>query len=130
LAALTHRVPPATQPFSPLTGGVRLAVRLTPRAGRSRIDGLRETPDGPVVAIAVSQPPEDGKANAALESLLAKALHLPKSAVRVIHGGKSRNKTVAIDGKPEDLMSKLTDLLTGAPSNGGAKSHGGAKFHG
>ena len=118
MAALIHRVPSAPQPFSPLAGGVRLAVRLTPRAGRARIDGLRETPDGPVAAIAVTAPPEDGKANAALENLLAKALHLPKSAVRVTQGGRSRNKTVVIDGKPEDLMSKLSDLLTGAPRHG------------
>ncbi len=118
MAALSTRVPPASSPFSPVPGGVRLAVRLTPRAGRARIDGLRDTPDGPVAAIAVTQPPEDGKANAALESLLAKALHLPKSAVRVTHGGKSRNKTVTIDGKPEDLMQQLSDLLSGAPHHG------------
>ena len=91
-------------------------MRLTPRAGRARIEGLRDTPDGPVAAVAVTEPPEDGKANAALERLLAKALHLPKSAVRVTHGGKSRNKTVTIDGKPEELMSQLTELLSGAPS--------------
>lgn len=90
-------------------------MRLTPRAGRARIEGLRETPDGSVAAIAVTEPPEDGKANAALERLLAKALHLPKSAVRVTHGGKSRNKTVTIDGKPEDLMIQLTELLSGVP---------------
>ena len=125
MAALTDRVPPASPfspPFSPIAGGVRLAVRLTPRAGRARIEGLRDTPDGPVAAVAVTEPPEDGKANAALERLLAKALHLPKSAVRVTHGGKSRNKTVTIDGKPEDLMSQLTELLSGAPS--GAPRHG------
>jgi uncharacterized protein (TIGR00251 family) len=118
LAALSIRVPPAPPPFSPVAGGVRLAVRLTPRAGRAKIDGLRDTPDGSVVAIAVTQPPEDGKANAALESLLAKALHLPKSAVRVTQGGKSRNKTVTIDGKPEDLMKQLTELLSGASHHG------------
>ena len=122
MAALTDRVPPAalpfTPPFSPIAGGVRLTVRLTPRAGRARIDGLRDTPDGTAAAIAVTEPPEDGKANAALESLLAKALHLPKSAVRVTQGAKSRNKTVTIDGKPEDLMSKLTELLTGTRRHG------------
>lgn len=118
MAALTDRVLPASPPFSPVTGGVRLTVRLTPRAGRARIEGLRDTPNGSAAAIAVTEPPEDGKANAALESLLAKALHLPKSAVRVTHGGKSRNKTVTIDGKPEDLMNKLTELLSGAPHHG------------
>lgn len=93
-------------------------MRLTPRAGRAKIDGLRDTPDGAVAAIAVTEPPEDGKANAALESLLAKALHLPKSAVRATQGGKSRNKTVTIDGQPEDLMKQLTELLRGVSHHG------------
>ena len=101
-----------------MAGGIRLAVRLTPRAGRARIEGIRQTPDGPVAAIAVTAPPEDGKANAALEQLLAKALHLPKTAVRVTQGGKSRNKTVTIDGATEDLMTKLATLLPEPPSHG------------
>jgi uncharacterized protein (TIGR00251 family) len=101
----------APLPFSPSPGGVTLAVRLTPKAGRERIEGLRATPDGEVLAVAVTAPPEDGKANAALSALLAKSLRLPKSAVRVTRGGKSRNKTVTIDGDPEELMSKLTALV-------------------
>lgn len=43
--------------------------------------------------------PEKGEANAALEALLAKALGLPKSHVRVARGGKARLKTVEIEGK-------------------------------
>jgi uncharacterized protein (TIGR00251 family) len=101
----------APQPFSPRADGVSLTVRLTPKAGRERIDGIRATPDGVGLAVAVKAPPEDGKANAALIALLAKALHLPKSAVHLTHGGKSRNKTVTIDGAPEELMSKLTALV-------------------
>lgn len=121
MAALKPRSPTAATPqpaYSPVAGGVRLAVRLTPRAGRAGIEGTRPTPDGTVAAIAVTAPPEDGKANAALEQLLAKALHLPKSAVRVTQGGKSRNKTVLIDGPTEDLMIKLATLLLEPPSHG------------
>ncbi len=108
--AATLPVAPAA-PYAPLADGVRLAVRLTPKAGRARIDGLRATPDGQVLAVAVTAPPEDGKANAALEALLAKALRLAKSAVRVTQGGKSRNKSVTIDGDPADLTRRLTALL-------------------
>jgi uncharacterized protein (TIGR00251 family) len=113
LAALIHRPPPALSsppPYSALADGVRLAVRLTPRARRAAIEGLRETPDGSALAVAVTAPPEDGKANAALEALLAKTLHLPKSAVRVSQGSKSRNKIVVIKGESEALMSKLAEL--------------------
>lgn len=112
MAALNHRsVSAASLPFSPAPHGVTLAVRLTPKAGHERIDGLRATPDGEVLAIAVTAPPEDGKANAALAALLAKSLRVAKSAVRITQGGKSRNKTVTIDGNPEDLMNKLSALV-------------------
>ena len=109
---------PAAQPFSPRADGVILTVRLTPKAGRARIDGIRATPDGTALAIAVTAPPEDGKANAALIALIAKALQLPRSALRLTHGGKSRNKTVTIDGAPEELMNKLTEMITGAARHG------------
>jgi hypothetical protein len=115
--AQTLASPPAL-PFSPRADGVTLTVRLTPKASRARIDGVRATPGGPALAIAVTAPPEDGKANAALIALLAKALHRPKSAVHLAHGGKSRNKTVTIDGAPEELMSKLTDLMKGTARHG------------
>lgn len=126
MAALTADAPspthakarPAAQPFSPRVDGVTLTVRLTPKAGRERIEGIRATPDGTALAIAVNAPPEDGKANAALIALLAKALRLPKSALHLTHGAKNRNKIVTIDGAPEELMSKLTDLMTGTPLHG------------
>jgi len=101
----------APSPVTPRPGGVSLAVRLTPRAGRARLEGLRATPTGSALAVAVTAPPEDGKANAALVALLAQALGLPKSAVRLTHGDKSRNKTIAIDGAPEELMTTLTALI-------------------
>ncbi len=50
----------------------------------------------------VSAPPVEGQANAALERLLARALGLPKNAVRVVVGGRGREKTVAIEGLSQD----------------------------
>ena len=54
--------------------------------------------------------PEDGKANAAVEKLLAKRLGLPKSAVRVVTGGKNRLKGLEIDGPP-DLADELARMM-------------------
>lgn len=95
-----------------------LTVRLTPKAGRERIEGLRATPDGTALAVAVNAPPEDGKANAALVALLATAPHLPKPSVHLTHGSKSRNKTVTIDGAPEELMNTLTEMIKGTARHG------------
>jgi uncharacterized protein (TIGR00251 family) len=76
----------------------RIRVRLTPRSTRDEIAGWR---DGTLL-VRVTAPPTEGRANAALERLLAKALGLPRTAVRVASGQQSRNKTVVAEGMAED----------------------------
>ncbi len=79
-----------------------VAVRLTPKAALDRIDGITTLADGRcVLQVRVRAAPEKGKANAALEVLLAKALGVPKSAVSVIAGGTSRLKSVQVAGNPD-----------------------------
>jgi len=74
-------------------------VRLTPRAARDGLDGVKVLDDGRAVILArVRAVPEDGKANAALEALLAAAAGLPKSAASVVAGATSRRKTVRLAG--------------------------------
>ena len=81
---------------------VRLAVRLTPRGGRDAIEGFAEDEAGrPVLKARVAAPPVDGEANAALVRLLAKALGLPRSAVRIAAGETARVKGIEIDGLDE-----------------------------
>lgn len=91
-----------------ITGsGVRLRVRVTPRAGRDRLEGVIDLPDGPAVKIAVSAPPEDGKANAAVCKLLGKFLRTGKSNIAVISGVTARNKQVEIAGDGIALAAVL-----------------------
>ena len=75
-------------------GGVHLEVRVQPRSARDRI---RIDPDGRL-KIYVTAPPAGGAANAAVCALLAKALDLPKSAVRIIRGHAARDKQIALVG--------------------------------
>lgn len=78
---------------------MRLAVRLTPRGGRDRIDGWAVDADGrPYLKARVSAPPVEGEANAALTALLAKVLKRPKSAVRIAAGETARLKQVEVEG--------------------------------
>ena len=51
-----------------------------------------------MLRVRVTAPPVDGRANDALERLLAKALGVPKSAVGVLSGAKARDKIVAVAG--------------------------------
>jgi uncharacterized protein (TIGR00251 family) len=72
----------------------RLSVRVTPRAGRSRIVGWR---DG-VLGVRVTAPPVEGEANRAVAALLARALDVRVSAVTVVQGLRGRDKVVRIHG--------------------------------
>ena len=93
---------------------MRVTVRLQPRARRSAVGGVAELGDGTAVLKAmVGEPPEGGKANAALIKLLAKAWKLPKSAIRIVAGQSSRQKTLLIAGDPEELRERLELWLAG-----------------
>ncbi len=88
----------------------RVAVHVTPRSSRNEIAGWR----GGELLVRVTVPPEDGKANAAVCKLLAKALGVPRSAVHVARGEVSRHKQLQIDGVEQP---QLDDLL-GEPGPG------------
>lgn len=71
-----------------------VAVKVVPNASRSEVVGFR---DG-VLKVRVAVPPEAGKANKAVEELLAVALGLKRAAVTVASGHTSPRKRVAIAG--------------------------------
>lgn len=85
-----------------------LRVRLQPRAKRNEIVGER---DGALV-VRVTAPPVDGKANAALCRLLAKALGVAPSTVAVVRGLSARDKIVRVDAVETGVA--LHRLLDGA----------------
>ena len=81
-----------------------LAIRVQPRAKRSEVAGER----GGAVVIRVSAPPVDGKANQAVTRLIAKALGVGRTSVRVVRGERSRDKVVEVDGvDPDDARRAL-----------------------
>ena len=69
-------------------------MRVKPRGGRDAVEGVLE--DRLVLRVAAA--PIDGRANAAIERLLAKALGVPKSRVAVISGAKAREKVLRVEG--------------------------------
>jgi uncharacterized protein (TIGR00251 family) len=74
--------------------GIRIEVRLTPRAPRDEIAGWR----GGRLVVRVTAPPVDDRANAALCRLIAKRAGVPRSGVSVVTGGRSRDKVVEVSG--------------------------------
>jgi hypothetical protein len=99
-------------PFAAAPGGVRLAVRLSPKASAGRILGLIEDGAGGVaLKVAVTAPPEAGKANDALLALLAKALGLKRRDLSLQLGAADRRKLVHIAGDPAVLAATLEEKL-------------------
>ncbi|HEY8949898.1 MAG TPA: DUF167 family protein [Rhizomicrobium sp.] len=89
----------------------RFLVRLTPRGGRDAVDGWAEDAAGKRhLKVRVSLPPEDGKANGALITLLAKFLDIPKSSIRIAAGETSRLKTIQIVGDRATLEARLSEF--------------------
>jgi uncharacterized protein (TIGR00251 family) len=102
-----------------ITGsGVRLRVRVTPRAGRDRVVGVIDLPDGAAVKIAVSAPAQDGKANAAVCKLLAKFLRTAKSNIAIVSGASARVKRVEIAGDGAVLAAVLDAWHAGIEADG------------
>jgi uncharacterized protein (TIGR00251 family) len=97
----------------PSTGGarpsaIRIDVRVTPRASKTAIDGVR---DGRLV-IKVTAPPVDAAANDAVVALMASTFHVPKRQVSIVLGATGRSKTVELAGASVDAVrARLSDIL-------------------
>jgi uncharacterized protein (TIGR00251 family) len=81
-----------------------IVVKVVPRAAQDEIVGWLEG----VLRVRVKAPPQDGRANRALEELLATSLGLKKNAVTVIAGAAAARKRVAIEGLVrEEIVQRL-----------------------
>jgi uncharacterized protein (TIGR00251 family) len=67
---------------------------VIPRASRTVLAGTR----GGAILVRVAAAPVDDAANEALIDFLAETVKVPRRAVRIVAGERSRNKRVAIDG--------------------------------
>jgi uncharacterized protein len=92
--------------------GSRLQVRVKPRASRSKILEVR---DGQLI-VALAAPPVDGEANAELIRLLASTTGLPKTAILLASGAKSRTKLLHFAGI--DSRQLQARLAAAAPQTG------------
>ena len=102
----------ASSPVTPVADGVRLRLPGTaarpPQPGRwaggrcGRQQALK---------IAVTAAPESGAANDAVIALLAKELHLAKSALSLVAGAADRRKIIKLAGDPQRLARRLGEWI-------------------
>ena len=94
--------------LSETDGGVLLPVRAQPNARRAGVVGEQNG----ALKVAVTAPPEDGRANAALLEVLREALGLKRSQLGLASGQTSRDKRFLISGVGrEELAARLARLL-------------------
>ena len=96
----------------------RIPVRFTTRASRDAIAGFQAGAGdgrarGDVLVVRVTAPPVEGRANDALLRLLARALDLPPSALRLVAGEASRLKVVEVVGlESAEVRRRLEEAST------------------
>ncbi len=84
--------------------GAILNIRAKTRADRNAVLEVR----GGALLVAVSEPPEKGKANEAILKTLAKALGAPKSHLSIASGETQRDKRIRIEGlSARDVRGRL-----------------------
>jgi len=94
--------------IKPHAEGSLLAVRAQPGARKNAVVGEH----GGALKIAVTAPPEDGRANEALTDLLREWLGLKRSQVELVAGATNRNKQFLIrELGPEELGDRISKRL-------------------
>lgn len=89
-----------------------LSLKVQPKSSRDAIEGVVETPDGPALKVAVTAPPDKGKANAAVILLVAKAFGVAKRDVTLTLGETDRRKVLHIAGAPGALAAIAQQWMT------------------
>ena len=86
-------------------GGVSVDVLVQPRASRAKIGPMH---DGRL-KLAVTAPPVDGEANAAVVELLSRALGVARGAIEIVAGTTGRRKTVRLHGVTRAAIEALCE---------------------
>jgi len=82
---------------------VIFTIRVTPRASANAVGGVR----GGALVVRVTAPPVEGRANDAVVAVIAQALGVPRSRVRVEAGAAARTKRVSAPREAEAVLQRL-----------------------
>ncbi len=88
---------------------IKLPIKVVPGSSRDCIaEWLGET-----LKVRVRAPAARGKANAAVEKILADALGVPKKCARIVKGKTSTRKIIEISGLSEsEVYDRLSRVVT------------------
>jgi uncharacterized protein YggU (UPF0235/DUF167 family) len=89
----------------PLEAPIKLVVKVVPGSSSNSISGWL----GDALKVRVTEPAERGKANVAVEKLIAEALGLPRNRTRVVAGKTSARKLIEIADLSESEVHRRLD---------------------
>src|SRR6266849_1748502 len=90
--------------------GCILPIRAPPGARKTGVMGEH----GGALKVAVTAPPEDGRANKALVEVLRESLNLKRSQVELLSGATSREKKFLVRGLTKaEVETRLATFVSG-----------------
>jgi hypothetical protein len=102
--------------YTERNGSLIFSIYVVPRASRSEIAGEHNG----ALRVRLAAPPVDGAANEELIRTLARALKLPRSAIEIAAGHRSKLKRVCVTGTSAKTLAALVHMATerGCPPGG------------
>jgi uncharacterized protein (TIGR00251 family) len=94
-------------------GGIVVHVLAHPGSKRDAILGERAG----LLRVAVTAPPEKGKANAAVQTVLAEAIACSRNQITLLSGETTRRKKFLIEGIPADELNRRLAILVVNPKS-------------
>jgi uncharacterized protein (TIGR00251 family) len=91
--------------ITPHPEGATIAIRAQPKAKKNAILGEH----GCALKIAVTAPPEDGRANEAILDFLRRRYHFQRTQLELLGGHTSRNKVVLVRGVTQEQLIALIE---------------------
>ena len=86
--------------------GLIVNIKISPNSKKNEI--VREEE---YTKIKITAQPIDGKANKALVEFLSKNFKIPKTSIKILKGGTSKEKTILFETKDEEKLKKLKEVL-------------------
>ena len=93
-------------PYTEADGALTFCVRVVARASQSEVAGESEG----ALRVRVAAPPVEGAANEELVRTLARALGVPRGAVEIVSGRRSKLKRVRARGASAARLAELAGL--------------------
>ncbi|HIP83224.1 MAG TPA: YggU family protein [Desulfocapsa sulfexigens] len=88
-------------------GRILIRIYVQPRASRNAFIGIHDD----AVKLAITAPPVDGKANAAVVKYLASFFRIKKKDLEIISGLQSRRKSLLVTGlSEEEIRARMQEV--------------------